>query len=72
MKALEKTEVPVPTMLHLCEDDTLIGTPFFVMEYVPGRVLGDLTLPEMNPRGKTGHLFRHDSGAGGIARGKLP
>jgi len=48
MKALEKTEVPVPKMLHLCEDDTLIGTPFFVMEYVPGRVLGDLTLPEMN------------------------
>ena len=48
MKALEKTEVPVPKMLHLCEDDTLIGTPFFVMEYVPGRVLADLTLPEMN------------------------
>jgi aminoglycoside phosphotransferase (APT) family kinase protein len=50
MKALEKTDVPVPKMFHLCEDDTLIGTPFFVMEYVPGRVLGDLTLPEMNPR----------------------
>ena len=48
MKALEKTAVPVPKMLHLCEDDTLIGTPFFVMQYVPGRVLGDLTLPEMN------------------------
>ncbi len=50
MKALEKTEVPVPKMLHLCEDDTLIGTPFFVMEYVPGRVLGDLTLPGMKPQ----------------------
>jgi aminoglycoside phosphotransferase (APT) family kinase protein len=50
MKALGKTDVPVPKMLHLCEDDTLIGTPFFVMEYVPGRVLGDLTLPEMKPQ----------------------
>ena len=49
MKALEKTEVPVPKMLHLCTDDTHIGTPFFVMAYVPGRVLGDLTLPDMNP-----------------------
>ncbi|MGB5747233.1 MAG: phosphotransferase [Desulfobacterales bacterium] len=50
MKALEKSDVPVPKMLLLCEDDTIIGTPFFVMEYVPGRVLGDLTLPDMNPQ----------------------
>jgi aminoglycoside phosphotransferase (APT) family kinase protein len=50
MQALEKTDVPVPKMLLLCEDDTIIGTPFFVMEYVPGRVLGDLALPDMNPQ----------------------
>jgi aminoglycoside phosphotransferase (APT) family kinase protein len=49
MKALEKTSVPVPKMLLLCEDDTIIGTPFFVMEYVPGRVLADLALPDMKP-----------------------
>jgi len=49
MQALEKTDVPVPKMLLLCEDDTIIGTPFFIMEYVPGRVLGDLALPDMNP-----------------------
>jgi aminoglycoside phosphotransferase (APT) family kinase protein len=50
MQALQNTGVPVPKMLLLCEDDTLIGTPFFVMEYVPGRVLADLTLPGMNPQ----------------------
>ena len=49
MKALEITSVPVPKMLLLCNDDTIMGTPFFVMEYVPGRVLGDLTLPDMKP-----------------------
>ncbi len=57
MKALEKTSVPVPKMLLLCEDDTIIGTPFFVMEYVPGRVLGDLTLPDMKPRERRAIYF---------------
>ena len=32
--------VPVPRMLGLCEDATLIGTPFFVMQHVPGRLMG--------------------------------
>ena len=49
MKALEKTDVPVPEMLLLCEDNAVIGTPFFVMEYVNGRVLEDFTLPNQSP-----------------------
>jgi len=50
MKALEKTDVPVPEMLLLCEDDDVIGTPFFIMEYVHGRVLADFTLPNKSPQ----------------------
>jgi aminoglycoside phosphotransferase (APT) family kinase protein len=50
MKALEKTDVPVPKMLLLCEDDAVIGTPFFIMEYVHGRVLADFTLPNKSPQ----------------------
>ncbi len=47
MKALGPTDVPVPKMIHLCEDDTIIGTPFFLMEMVEGRVLTDLHLPSL-------------------------
>ena len=49
MKALEETDVPVPEMLLLCEDEDVIGTPFFVMDYVHGRVLEDFTLPDQTP-----------------------
>jgi len=38
MKALEDTDVPVPKMLHLCEDEDVIGQTFFIMEHVDGRV----------------------------------
>lgn len=49
MKALRDTEVPVPKMLTLCEDETVIGTPFFLMEYVQGRVFWDATFPKQAP-----------------------
>ena len=39
MKGLGQTDVPVPRMLHLCEDDSVLGTAFFVMEFVDGRHL---------------------------------
>ena len=48
MKALEATDVPVPRMLHLCEDDGVIGTAFFVMEFVDGTVFWDPALPELD------------------------
>jgi len=47
MKALEGTDVPVPRMLLLCEDDSIIGTAFFVMEFVDGTVFWDPALPEL-------------------------
>jgi aminoglycoside phosphotransferase (APT) family kinase protein len=50
MKALEKSDVPVPRMCLLCEDENIIGTTFFVMEHVQSRVLEDITLPDMTPQ----------------------
>lgn len=49
MKALEATEVPVPRMRHYCESSELLGTPFYVMEHLHGRVLMDQSLPGMSP-----------------------
>ena len=48
MKALADTDVPVPKMLAYCEDTSLIGTPFYVMEFLQGRVLMDQGLPGMS------------------------
>lgn len=39
MHALADTDVPVPPVLHLCEDSDVIGAPFVVMAYVDGVVL---------------------------------
>ncbi len=48
MKALASTDVPVPPMLALCEDETVIGTAFFLMGFVEGRVFWDATVPEVS------------------------
>jgi aminoglycoside phosphotransferase (APT) family kinase protein len=47
--ALKDTKVPVARPLALCEDSTVVGTPFFVMDYAQGRNFWDARLP-----GKTG------------------
>lgn len=49
MTGLEKSSVPVPHMLCLCEDESVIGRAFYVMEFMPGRVLWDQSLPGMTP-----------------------
>ena len=48
MRGLAGTEVPVARMYALCEDESVIGRAFYVMEFVPGRVLWDQTLPGMS------------------------
>ena len=47
MRGLQGTDVPVPKMYCLCEDETVIGRAFYVMEFVEGRVLWDQSLPGM-------------------------
>uniref|UniRef100_A0A8C0VTM3 Acyl-CoA dehydrogenase family member 10 n=1 Tax=Castor canadensis TaxID=51338 RepID=A0A8C0VTM3_CASCN len=49
MKALENVGVPVPTVLDFCDDSSVIGTPFYLMEYCPGLIYKDPSLPGLEP-----------------------
>ena len=49
LAALAATDVPVPKVHLLCETPDPIGTPFFIMDYVRGRLLRDPTLPDLKP-----------------------
>ena len=48
MSALYPTDVPVARTFCLCEDQDVIGTSFYVMDFVEGRVLWDGLLPELS------------------------
>lgn len=47
IRALGEANVPVPRAIALCEDPAVIGTPFFVMNYVSGRIFWDPRLPDV-------------------------
>ena len=45
ISALEETDVPVPKTFGLCDDNDVVGTPFFMMEFLEGKVFWDHLLP---------------------------
>lgn len=48
IQALADTDVPVAKVYHLCEDDSIIGSMFYLMEFIDGQVYWDPTLPTLN------------------------
>ncbi|MGA1167974.1 MAG: phosphotransferase family protein, partial [Burkholderiaceae bacterium] len=76
MAALHTTGFAVPRMLALCEDESIIGRAFYVMQHMQGRVLWDQSLPDMTPAQRHAHymamnqaladLHRCDVGAAGL------
>ena len=56
MNGLYGTDVPVARMHVLCEDESVIGRAFYVMEFVQGRVLWDQSLPGMT-RAERGAIY---------------
>ena len=49
MKALGGVGFPVPVMRALCEDDSVLGTSFYVMDFMEGRIFRDARLPGLAP-----------------------
>lgn len=58
MRALRDAAVPVPDALALCEDDSVIGTPFFVMRYVAANIYWNPTLPELGSNDERRAVYR--------------
>lgn len=77
MGALRKTGFPVPHIHGLCEDDSVIGTPFFVMDMVEGRIVWEAHFPDMDRSARAAHfdamnatigaLHSHDPAAIGLS-----
>ncbi|KAI0079245.1 protein kinase subdomain-containing protein PKL/CAK/ACAD [Panus rudis PR-1116 ss-1] len=44
--------VPVPQPIVLCEDKEVIGTPFYIMEFLDGRIFTDARMPEIDPQSR--------------------
>jgi aminoglycoside phosphotransferase (APT) family kinase protein len=57
ISALQDTDVPVPRTYALCEDDSVIGSMFYVMEYMEGRILWDPSLPEIASNEERGAIY---------------
>ena len=49
MLCLNRAGFPAPRAYALCEDESVVGTIFYVMEMVEGRILWDLSLPDQTP-----------------------
>ena len=48
MQALSESDAPVPEALHLCEDESVVGSVFYIMRKVEGRVLFDPAIPSVD------------------------
>lgn len=57
MGALQATDVPVPSVLHLSEEASPIGRTFYVMEHVEGRIFWDPALPEVSDNGERAAIY---------------
>ena len=76
-QALRGTDVPVAPLRLYCADPAVIGTEFYIMDFLPGRVFGDVLMPDLTPaeRGAVqqdlfttlGRLHRLDERACGLA-----
>ncbi|KAI1142154.1 phosphotransferase enzyme family protein [Hypoxylon sp. FL0543] len=58
ISALRSTSVPVPRAYCLCEDPRVVGTPFYIMSYVGGRIFEDAAMPSASSPAERARLWR--------------
>lgn len=58
LRALRDTGVPVPKTYCLCRDSTVIGTAFYVMEYLDGRIFEDAAFPDVSAEDRRSMYLR--------------
>ena len=51
--ALKNSAVPVAAMVCLCEDESIIGRVFYVMDFIEGRIFWEQSLPQLQPKQRT-------------------
>jgi aminoglycoside phosphotransferase (APT) family kinase protein len=68
MRALGPAGVPVPVARLLCEDASIIGTPFYVMDFIDGRVLTDLRLADIPLPERAGYYLAMADGLAALHR----
>jgi aminoglycoside phosphotransferase (APT) family kinase protein len=56
ISALGAEGFPVPRVHALCEDEAVIGTPFYVMDLVDGRIVWDAGFPGLSPTDRAAHF----------------
>src|ERR1700682_1886150 len=54
LHALRDSNVPVPKVLAFCDDTAILGAPFYIMDFVEGRIFYDQRLPGMAPHERAG------------------
>ena len=65
LRALHAAGLPVGQPQFVCTDESVIGTPFYVLDYVPGRHFRDPSLPGMDAKQRQAH---YEAMAGTLAR----
>lgn len=59
LDALANSDVPVAKVYHLCEDTSVIGSMFYIMEYIDGRIFWDSSLPEIADNASRGQMYQN-------------
>ena len=59
LNALADTQVPVAKVYHLCKNTDVIGSMFYLMEYVEGRIFWDSALPELADNSQRHAIYQH-------------